>query len=156
MFDKIRNADGSLIMWRLVNFRSEKHPATDFEKRMLRLQEDEQVVVVSRSWETQGKVVIREISRIPQVIYGLVEKLETKNRTVDNIALIEGMDISHREERLSIQSAPEDVQKELEVDPSTTIVCLKRMVYSGIRPIEWRIAYCHLKGLQYKVRFSFE
>ena len=150
-FDRIRNADGTAILWHLRELQREVRAATEVERQRLQLSGDASVIIFRRLREIAGKPVKTEYSRLPHEIYGDIEDLEVQDTTIENISVRRGVTLSLIDERVTIAAADEDVSAELQVPAQTSLLRLERIVFSSARrPIEWRICYCHLGDKQYQ------
>ena len=83
----------------------------------------------------------------------LFPDLTNENDPSDRIVVLarhHGILLSKAEEMVSIGSASPEVAKLLEIEPSTPILVLDRVVRAiDGRPVEWRIGLCDLGELRY-------
>jgi DNA-binding GntR family transcriptional regulator len=118
----------------------------------LQLTSDQLVISEQRVREFAGKVVKSEYSRMPLDVFGPVDGLDVAETAVENLSVLRGVPLSWSDERLTILLADEEQAQAFAIPEGTPIMRLERIIYDGKnRPVEWRIALCHLGDRQYHV-----
>ena len=89
---------------------------------------------------------------MPLDVFGLIDELDVAETTIENLSVLRGVPLSLSDERLTILQAGGEPTRAFGVAAGTPIMRLERTVYDGRnRPVEWRIAFCHLGDRQYHV-----
>jgi GntR family transcriptional regulator len=149
-FDRIRNPDGTPIAWRLREIGRETRAATEAERQQLQLGRDQRVIAIRRAREVGGESVKTEYSRLPFDIFGDIAGLDITETVIENLCVLRGVSISASDERISISAAIEEQALEFGIPVGAPLLRMERRIYDAAdRPIEWRIAYCHLGDRRY-------
>ena len=118
----------------------------------MQLSPDQLVISEQRIREFAGKTVKSEYSRMPLDVFGPIDELDVAETAIENLSVLRGVPLSTSDERLTILQAGGEPARAFDVPQGTPIMRLERIVYDGRnRPVEWRIALCHLGDRQYHV-----
>jgi GntR family transcriptional regulator len=151
-FDRIRHANGAPIVWNFRGILREIRPPTEDERLKLQLNADQLVISEQRVREFAGQVVKSEYSRMPFDVFKPIDGLEVDETAIENLSVLRGVPLSWSDERLTILAADAEQAREFQVPAGTPIMRLERIIHDGKnRPVEWRIALCHLGDRQYHV-----
>ena len=149
-FDRIRNPDGTPVAWKLREIERETRAPSELERRQLQLGKDQRVISIQRTREIGGQTIKTEFSRLPFEVFGDIDGVDVRETAVENLCVLKGVSISASDERLSIVAADERQASEFKIAAGTPLLRLERIVYDAAdKPIEWRIAFCHLGDRQY-------
>jgi GntR family transcriptional regulator len=151
-FDRLRHPNGAPIAWTFRELLREVRAPTEEERQKLQISADQRLISICRVRETGGEAVKIEYSRLPLDVFGPLDGLDASETTVENLSVLRGVPLSYSDERLTI--VPADAEQALQFDISVgmPIMRLERIVYDGAnKPVEWRIATCHLGDRQYHV-----
>jgi DNA-binding GntR family transcriptional regulator len=98
--------------------------------------------------------MLEEACMPAQTFPGLLQ-LQTLPSTIAALAQECGILLGRAQERLGIISAQQDVADMLGVPAGTALLLMDRVI-AGMdgRPVEWRVAHCHLANNWYHAPFS--
>lgn len=146
-FWRIGGSDGKLVPGDLKTFEFAEALANEEERRRLHLGPGDLVYRIHGVCLNRGLAFMIEDATIPVSLFpGLLEKKDATYR-IGAIAQQYGLLLGRAQERVSIASAPATIASTLRVALDTPVMQLDRLLMAlDGRPLEWRIAYCHLAG----------
>jgi GntR family transcriptional regulator len=111
---------------------------------------EDRVIRIHRVRHHKGQVFLVEDVSLPAALFpGLVEKKAVTDRIIV-LAQEYGILLGKAEERVSLAGAPPAVAQKLGVAADSPVMVLNRLVLAlDGRPIEWRLAWCHLDDRYY-------
>ncbi len=150
-FDRLRNIDGSAIDWRYLHLDVSVSTPGAEERRLLALTDpDADVYRLTRVRETDGRIAVVEYCALPRSLFTIDDSIPGVETTLVFLAEKNGIFPSTLREMISVESAGPDLAEQFEVAVGTPLMKLDRVVFDIYgRPIEWRIAYCDLRGQHY-------
>jgi GntR family transcriptional regulator len=149
-FSNIRDPDGIRIAGEVESCEIQAGASTETEARHLQLRPGEPVLRLRRLRAHAGKPFIVDTSTIPQARFpGLAQESDISPSIVV-LAHRYGVLLARAEEKLSVAAAEGDVAAALKVAEGTPLLKLDCVVFAiDGRPIEWRVARCHLRDNYY-------
>jgi GntR family transcriptional regulator len=149
-FSNIRDADGIRIAGAFLSCEIVAATASETETRKLQVRSGEPVFRLHRVRTYHDEPFMMEDSTIPQARFpGLDEGGEISTPIVV-LARRYGMLLARAEEQITVAVANRQVGAALKVAEGTPLLKLDRIVYAiDGRPIEWRVASCHLRDMHY-------
>lgn len=154
-FDRIRQCDGELIVWRTKLLQHSSGAPTPLEQRMLHIGPDEAVARKQRLLSASGRTFAVEdaclaIGRLP----GL-GRAEAGDWSLTTLAQRHGVHVAKASEEMRLIAASPEVAELLAIEPATVLVQLDRVISSATdSPLEWRSAVCHLREEYYHAEVS--
>jgi GntR family transcriptional regulator len=154
-YDNIRNKDGLGIAGSLGSNQITTGPADEVEQQRLQLEAGEQVVRIRRVHKNGDRAYMHEEVSLPARTFpGLAEREQVPQRIAD-LAQEFGLVLGRGIESVSVATANEAVAESLGVAKGTPMLSLDRVVFAiDGRPVEWRVATCHLQGERYVIEFA--
>jgi len=152
-FINLRTADGRHIAGTGRVLDQCRAPAGVLEQSRLLIEPGQTVLRTKRLCTCDGRPFMYEdaalaVTRMP----GLRERELLGDYQLTALAQRHGVLLGRASERVALFAASGDLAELLEVAPGTALLHLDRVVYSlGGEPVEWRVAFCHLKGEYYLV-----
>ena len=149
-FSNIRDADGVRISGSVESCEIVSATANEAEARMLNLRYGDPVFRLHRLRTHDGQSYMIEDSSIPQARFpGLAQESEIFASIVV-LAHRYGLLLARVEEKIGVAVADAPAAAALKVAEGTPLLKLDCVVYAiDGRPIEWRVARCHLRDLHY-------
>ena len=149
-FSNIRDPDGIRVVGEILS--SEVVPATAnaAEVHLLQLRNGEPVLRLRRVRAHDGHPLMVEESTVPQSRFpGLAQETDISPSIVV-LAHRYGVLLARAQEKVGVTAAEGEVADELKVAKGTPLLKLDSVVYAiDGRPIEWRVAQCHLRENYY-------
>jgi GntR family transcriptional regulator len=149
-FSNIRDADGVRISGSVESCEIVSATANEAEARMLNLRLGDPVFRLHRLRSHDGQAYMIEDSSIPQARFpGLAQESEI-SASIVVLAHRYGLLLARVEEKISVAVADASSAAALKIAEGTPLLKLDCVVYAiDGRPIEWRVARCHLRDLHY-------
>ena len=146
-FWRIGGADGKPLAADANTIEFAEASASEEERRRLHLGPNDQVYRIHGVCLNRGLAFMVEDASLPSALFpGLLEKKDVAHR-IGAIAQRYGILLGRAEERISIGTVPATIATRLCVAPNTPVLRLDRLLLTlDGRPLEWRIAHCHLPG----------
>jgi GntR family transcriptional regulator len=150
-FNNLRMADGEHLDGQTNTTHVAEHAASDTERLRLQLGPEDRIFHIHRTRLRNDKPFMVEHAAVPAALFrGLDAKTEVPAR-IPLLAQQYGVLLGHAEERVSVGPAPQPVAEALGIPPGTPVMVLDRIVQSlDSRPVEWRMAWCHLTDEYYR------
>lgn len=150
-FNNLRMADGKHLDGKTKTMHVAEHAASDAERLRLQLGPQDRIFHVHRTRLRNDKPFMVEHAAVPAALFrGLNEKTVMAGR-ITLLAQQYGVLLGKAEERVSVGRAPQPVTEAMGIPPGTLVVVLDRIVQSlDGRPVEWRMAWCHLIDEYYR------
>jgi GntR family transcriptional regulator len=149
-FSNIRDPDGIRIVGEVLSCEVVSAPASSAESRLLQLRNGEPVLRLHRVRVRDGHPLMVEESTVPHSRFpGLAQQSEISPSIVV-LAHRYGVLLARAEEKIGVVAAEGEVAGELKVAKGTPLLKLESVVFAiDGRPIEWRVAQCHLRDNYY-------
>jgi GntR family transcriptional regulator len=149
-FSNIRDPDGIRIEGSFQNGEIVAATANETEAGKLQLRNGEPVFRLRRVRAYRDQALMTEDSTIPQARFPGLDKGGEFSTPIVVLARRYGVLLARAEEQISIAAADRNVGAALKVAEGTPLLRLDRVVYAiDGRPIEWRVANCHLRDMHY-------
>jgi GntR family transcriptional regulator len=128
--------------------------ASDPERAALGLEEEAQVIRISRTRTRDGVPFIRETIVLPQALFPeLLDRPEVTNTLYDLFQKEYGILVMRTDDRLSAIVADTDTAAALAMPPGAPLLRIDRVAFAlDDTPVEWRVSLCHLDGAHYLAR----
>jgi GntR family transcriptional regulator len=154
-FNNIRDPDGIRIASDTASCTIASAPANENEARLLQLRSGEPVFRLHRIRTHNNVPLMVEESTVPQARFpGLAQESDVSPSIVV-LAHRYGVLLGRAEEKLGVAAAKSADASALKVAEGTPLLTLDCVVYSiDGRPIEWRVARCHLRDHHYFAEMS--
>jgi GntR family transcriptional regulator len=154
-YDNIRDREGRGIAGCMGENEISTGPASEVEQQRLQLEAGEQVIRIRRVQMNPRRAYMHEEISLPERYFpGLAERREVPQRIAD-LAQEFGLVLGRGIESVSVASATEAVAESLGVAKGTPVLKLDRVVFAiDGRPVEWRVAACHLENERYVIEFD--
>ncbi len=154
-FTNVRNRDGKRVCGQVKTIQVTQGTANDTERVRLKLRAEDSVYRVHRTRSDQGQVFLVEDVSMPADLFpGLAEKQGGVSPTIA-LAQEYGILLGRAEERVGIGSASAAAAQALGVAAGAPVLLLDRVVMAlDGRPIEWRLASCHLIDKYYMAEMA--
>jgi GntR family transcriptional regulator len=149
-FSNIRDADGVRVTGAVESCEIVSASANETEARMLNLRGGDPVFRLHRLRTHDGHPYMIEDSTIPQARFlGLAQDSEISSSIVV-LAHRYGVLLARAEEKIGVAVADPTAAAALKIAEGTPLLQLDCVVYAiDGRPIEWRVARCHLRDMYY-------
>lgn len=149
-FSNIRDPDGIRIAGETESCTVAAAAATETEARRLQLRSGEPIFRIHRVRTHNDVPLMVEESTVPQARFpGLAQEVDVSPSIVV-LAHHYGVLLGRAEEKVGVAAAKGEVAKSLKVAEGTPLLTLDCVVYAiDGRPIEWRLARCHLRENHY-------
>jgi len=145
-FENLRAQDGKPLEWDTNAFEFVEAAANEDERRRLHLGASDHVYRARRVQLNDGRPFMVEEVSLPAALFPGLSAEHIKTRLVV-LAQSHGILLGKVDERISIDLIPAAIAGMLEVAPNTPVLLLDRIVQTlDGRPVEWRVARCHLDG----------
>jgi GntR family transcriptional regulator len=130
-------------------------PATDEERRRLRLPAGAHVVRIRRVHLNNDRPYMHEEEVLPERLFAELTKLTEPPGRLAELAQRFGLVLGPATERVSVAIASKAVADKLAVAAGTPLLKLDRQVLAiDGSPVHWRVAYCHLEDETYLAEFN--
>ena len=154
-YENVRGKDGNRVSGALRTNQMSLEPAGKAEQERLKLPEGERVVRIRRVHVTGDRPYMYEEVALPERHFaGLAERNQAPQRIADlsqEFGLVLGKGI----EIISAKAATAAVADSLSIIQGTPVLELDRVVFAiDGRPVEWRVASCHLVDERYMTEFD--
>lgn len=149
-FSNVRGPGGERVSGDVRATEVEEAAANEVECVRLRLRRQDRVLRLKRVRYMGEKPIMVEHASLPAALFpGFVGKEGVSHRIV-LLAQQYGILLGKAEERVSIGTASPAVAEALGIEPDAPLLLLDRVVHTlDGRPIEWRVAHCHLADQYY-------
>jgi len=149
-FTNIRDADGARVAGSIESCEIVAAAANEVEARMLHLRGGDPVFRLHRVRAHDNHPFMIEDSTIPQARFpGLAQESEI-SASIVVLAHRYGVLLARAEEKISVTTADAGAAATLKIAEGTPLLKLDCVVYAiDGRPIEWRVARCHLRDMYY-------
>lgn len=154
-FDNLRGKDGKLVTVTLRRNHMDLAPACKLEQERLQLPDGDRVVRIRRVLATSDRPYMYEEVSLPERHFaGLSSRAEAPQRIAD-LSQEFGLLLGRGIETLSAEAASATVADSLGIAKGTPVLVLDRVVFAiDGRPVEWRVASCHLVDERYVAEFN--
>ena len=144
-FNNLRAPDGSRVCDEVEAASITEGKATEPERDRLQLGADDAVFRIHRIRHHKGQVYLVEDASLPAALFpGLAQRSSVADRIIV-LAQEYGLLLGKAAERVSLGQASATVAQTLGIAAGSPLMVLDRVVKTlDGRPIEWRMAYCHL------------
>ena len=149
-FSNLHAPDGGRICGEVKSADIVEGTANELECERLRLRADDAVYRIHRIRNHKSQVYLVEDASLPAALFpSLAEKRSVADRIIV-LAQEYGLLLGKAAERVSIGQASPTVAQTLGIASGSPVMVLDRVVLAlDGRPIEWRVAYCHLADKYY-------
>jgi GntR family transcriptional regulator len=149
-FSNLRAADGSRLCGDVKSAEISEGVANTLECERLGLQPGDDVYRFHRVRQHQDRVYLVEDASLPAALFpGLPDKRSLADRII-TLAQEYGLLLGRATERVSLGQASPSVAQTFGIGAGSPVMVLDRVVMAlDGRPIEWRVAYCHLVDKYY-------
>jgi GntR family transcriptional regulator len=149
-FSNLRASDGSRVCGEVKSAEITEGAANELECERLRLRAGDDVYRIHCIRHHKGQVYLVEEASLPAELF---PHLAQKRSAADRIIVLAqdyGLLLGKATERVSLGQASPTVAQAFGIAPGSPIMVLDRVVMAlDGRPIEWRLAYCHLVDKYY-------
>jgi GntR family transcriptional regulator len=154
-FDNLRGNDGQLLTATLRRNRMDLAPARKSERERLQIPDGDRVVRICRVLASRDRAYMYEEVSLPERHFaGLMGRAEAPMRIAD-LSQEFGLVLGRGIETLSAKAASATVADSLGIAKGTPVLELDRLVFAiDGRPVEWRVASCHLVDERYVTEFD--
>lgn len=154
-FSNLRGADGVRIAGLVQHSQITEGRASELECQRLRLRAQEPVYRTRRLRLRGEQPFMVEETSLPAALFpGLAAKRDPSHR-IAVLAQQYGMLLGKASERVAIDRASPGIAEALGIAPGTSLMLLDRVVETlDGRPVEWRLARCHLASDYYLAEMS--
>jgi GntR family transcriptional regulator len=149
-YSNIRGTDGERIAGQVELAEVAEGTANDAECARLQLHVRDPVYRVHRVRFHEDQPFMIEQASMPRALFPALEANNISSQGIVALAQQNGILLGKAEERISIGMAAEVVAKALRVSPNAPVMVLDRVLLTRVgRPVEWRLAHCHLLAKHY-------
>jgi GntR family transcriptional regulator len=149
-FDNIRGRDGERIIGNVTSAEMAEGEANEMECMRLCLPKGDRVYRIRRVGLFENKPFMLEEASVPAAQFPGLEEMSSFQHRIVLLAQKHGILLGKAEERISLALASREVAKALSIAPVLPVAVLDRVVWSiDGRPVEWRMAWCHLNEYYY-------
>jgi GntR family transcriptional regulator len=154
-FDNLRGKGGQPIAGAASTSVVGSGPASEVERQRLGLADGERVVRIRRVHANNGRPYMHEDVSLPERHFpGLAQRTQVPQRIAD-LAQEFGLVLGRGVETASAVAAGAAVAESLSIARGTPVLRLDRVVFTiDGRPVEWRVATCHLREESYVVELD--
>jgi GntR family transcriptional regulator len=156
-FCNIRGADGKRACGQIKSADVAEGPANEAACLRLRLQQGDRVHRIRRVRQQKGQPYMLEEVVLPAALFPDLALGKNPGVTDRIIVLAQeyGILLGRAEERVSASGASAEVAEKLGIAPDAPVMVLDRVVLAlDGRPIEWRMAWCHLVDRYYMAEMA--
>ena len=150
-FSNLRTADGERANGKVLSVEIRTATANELECTRLGLHADDTVYRIHRVRQHRGHVFLVEDVTLPAALFPGLAASKAIADSIGVLAQEYGILLGKVEERISMGMPPAAVANTLLVAPDTPVMVLDRVVFmlDDHRPVEWRLAHCHLADAYY-------
>jgi GntR family transcriptional regulator len=154
-FSNLRRADGARLCGQIKSAQITVGPADATECARLGLSAQDSVYRIRCVRHDKGQIYLVEHASLPAALFpGLGEKKDLTPRIVV-LAQSYGILPGKAKERVSVGAATAEVAEALGIAAGSPVIVLDRVVLAlDGRPIEWRVAWCHLADKYYMAEMN--
>lgn len=154
-YDNLHGKDGKRIAGTASTGKMSSGPASDAERQRLRVADGERVVRFRRVHKNGDRPYMVEEVALPERHFpGLAESTLVPQRIAD-LAQEFGLVLGRGVETVSARAAGAAAAESLAIARGTPVLTLDRVVFAiDGRPVEWRVATCHLGDESYVTEFD--
>ncbi len=154
-FSNVRDAKGARIAGEVESCSVASATASDAESRRLLLRNGEPIFHIHRVRTHKDAPLMVEDATVPQSRFPGLRQEEDVSPSIVVLAHRYGVLLGRAEERVGVTTAKGGIAKALKVAEGTPLVTLDSVVFAiDGRPIEWRVAHCHLGDNHYLAEMS--
>jgi GntR family transcriptional regulator len=151
-FVNLYSNPGDKIVFESCSHRSVLAPANRFERKMLRLEEGDQLCRVDRVRAYKGEPIVSETISLPIKYFpGFVDLGEIPNTFYNIFQKRFGVLVTYTEERLSAVESTARSSKDLKVSVGGPLLRIERVAFDG-EPVEHRVSLCNSENLHFLAR----
>jgi GntR family transcriptional regulator len=130
-------------------------PATDEERRRLRLPAGAQAIRIHRVHLNNDRPYMYEAEVLPEQLFAELTRLPEPPGRIAELAQRFGVVLGPATERVSVAIASKAVADKLAICAGTPLLKLDRQVLAiDGSPVHWRVAFCHLEDETYLAEFK--
>jgi GntR family transcriptional regulator len=149
-FNSLRSPSGAAPVDEVTVGEITEDAANELECVRLRLTAADRVLRFSRRRSLQGRLYLVEDVLLPATFFPGLGDEQYPASEITSLAARYGLLLGRAEERVSIGNASLEVAEALGVAVQAPLLLLDRVVFSlDGRPVEWRLAWCHLPDGHY-------
>jgi len=154
-YDNIRDQQGRGIAGQPGTSAVSTGPASEAERQRLQLKDGDQVVRIHRVHTSGDRPYMHEEVSLPESCFpGLAGRVQVPQR-ITELAQEFGLVLGRGVESVAVAAAHGTIPASLSVPEGTPVLRLDRLVLAiDGRPVEWRVATCHLGEERYVVEFD--
>jgi len=154
-FSNIRDANGIRITGEVESCSVAAAAASDAESRRLQLRVSEPIFHIHRVRTHKDAPLMVEDATVPQSRFPGLPQEEDVSLSIVVLAHRYGVLLGRADEKVGATTAKGGIAKALKVAEGTPLLTLDSVVYAiDGRPIEWRVAHCHLSDNHYLAEMS--
>jgi GntR family transcriptional regulator len=150
-FSNLRDAAGARIIGEIESCEVASATASETEARNLKLRSGDAVFRLHRVRSYNGEPFMVEDAAVPHSRFPRLAEEAEISPTIGVLAHRYGVLLARAEEKLGVSKADGALAAVLKVPDGTSLLELDSTVFAiDGRPVEWRKAYCHLRGVHYQ------
>ena len=154
-FSNIRDTNGIRITGEVESCSVAAAAASDAESRRLQLRISEPIFHIHRVRTHKDAPLMVEDATVPQSRFPGLPQEEDVSLSIVVLAHRYGVLLGRADEKVGATTAKGGIAKALKVAEGTPLLTLDSVVYAiDGRPIEWRVAHCHLSDNHYLAEMS--
>jgi GntR family transcriptional regulator len=154
-FSNIRDTNGIRITGEVESCSVAAAAASDAESRRLQLRISEPIFHIHRVRTHKDAPLMVEDATVPQSRFPGLPQEEDVSLSIVVLAHRYGVLLGRADEKVGATTAKDGIAKALKVAEGTPLLTLDSVVYAiDGRPIEWRVAHCHLSDNHYLAEMS--
>jgi GntR family transcriptional regulator len=154
-FSNLRLASGERISGQIETVDISEKPASEAERARLRLGPKDRVYRMRRRRIFENRPFMIEDVSLPAALFPALTDRMPLSQRVTLLAQQYGILLGKAEERITLGLASADAAKALTIEVSSPVLVLDRVVLTlDARPVEWRLAQCHLAGKYYMAQMT--
>ena len=154
-YDNIRSKTSARLAGHVGTSKVRLVPSSRAEQEQLQLEEGERVIRIHRVMQHDGRPYMFEEASLPAKFFERLAERESAPQTIVDLALEFGIVLGRGVESVSVGVANESVAAALSIASGAPVLRLDRVVFAiDGRPLEWRVANCHLAEERYVVEFA--
>lgn len=144
-FSNFRDSAGRRVAGDMQLLSQVKAPASESERQRLQLEADDPVLRITRVRSHQNRLFMHEVVTLAVDRFAGLDGEDAGTQRISALAQRHGIHLARASERLTLEKAPPQVAKKLDIEPRSQLLKLDRVIYaSGGYPVEWRVAFCNL------------
>jgi GntR family transcriptional regulator len=150
-FSNLRDATGARIIGEVESCEVAAATASEAEARSLKLRSGDAVFRLHRLRSHNGEPFMVEDATVPYSRFPRLAEEAEISPTIGVLAHRYGVLLARAEEKLGVAKADSAIAAALKVPDGTSLLELDSTVFAiDGRPVEWRKAHCHLRGVHYQ------